>query len=188
MNFELKLGMRTLKTLLAVALCIISLSWFGVDSPFFACIATVFVIQGDKDHSIANAKNRVWGTAFGAIIANILLVIVSFLPYNAYTQAFATCGSIFLLIQIASYFKKPLAIFPGCIVLCAILCTTTNIQMPIIYGIRRTLHTLYGALIGLAVNLYVFPYDPAKEQTDEPTKITETNIHTPEGQLPTQTI
>lgn len=173
MNFEFKLGMRTFKTLLAVALCIISLSWFNVDSPFFACIATIFVIQGDKDHSIANAKNRVWGTAIGASIANLLLVVVSFLPYNAYTQAFATCASIFILIQIASHFKKPFAIFPGCIVLCAILCTTTNIQMPILYGIKRTIHTIYGALIGLGVNLYIYPYDPAQEPSNEPVEIAE---------------
>ena len=156
---KFKIGMRTLKTLLAVAICIISLSWFNVPDPFFACIATIFVIQGDKDNSIANAKNRVWGTAFGAMISNIVLVIFSFLPYNSYVQAIVTCLSIFLLIQVATHFKKPMAIFPGCIVLCAIVCTTTNIQTPVIYGIRRTIHTLYGALIGLAVNLYVCPYD-----------------------------
>ncbi|MGL5677440.1 MAG: FUSC family protein [Cellulosilyticaceae bacterium] len=162
---KFKIGMRTLKTLIAVAICILSLALMGVDSPFFACIATIFVIQGDKDNSINNAKNRVWGTAFGALISNIVLFCLSFLPYNAYVQTIVTCLSIFLLIQVATYFNKPMAIFPGCIVLCAILCTTTNIQTPIIYGIKRTLHTLYGALIGLGVNLYFFPYNP---QVDTP--------------------
>lgn len=160
MKFEFKIGMRTLKTLLAVAICIITLSWFGVESPFFGCIATIFVIQGDKDGSIANAKNRVWGTAFGALISNVVLFLFSFLPYNTYVQTIVICISIFLLIQAGTHFKKPGAIFPGCIVLCAILGTTTNIQTPIIYGIRRTIHTLYGALVGLLVNLYVYPYTP----------------------------
>lgn len=160
---KLKIGMRTLKTLIAVALCILSLALTGEPSPFFACIAAIFVIQGDKDHSINNAKNRVWGTLFGALISNIVLFALSFLPYNAYVQTIVTCLSIFLLIQVSTYFNKPMAIFPGCIVLCAILCTTTNIQTPLLYGIKRTLHTLYGALIGLGVNLYIFPYNPVCE-------------------------
>ncbi|MGL4345453.1 MAG: FUSC family protein, partial [Cellulosilyticaceae bacterium] len=141
MKFKFKMGMRTLKTLLSVAICIITLSWFGVDSPFFACIATIFVIQGDKDDSITNAKNRVWGTAVGALISNIVLFTLSFLPYNTYVQTIVICMSIFLLIQAGTYFDKPGAIFPGCIVLCAILGTTNNIQIPIAYGIRRTIHT-----------------------------------------------
>lgn len=168
MGFQIKLGMRTIKTLIAVAICIISLSFFGVEDPFFACIATVFVIQGDRDGSIKNAKNRVWGTAYASIISNIVLLCLSFLPYNAYVQTLATCLSIFLLIQVALYFNKPAAIFPGCIVICAILCTTTNIHMPLLYGIKRTIYTLYGAVIGLLVNLYVYPYDPANTpQTEE---------------------
>ena len=168
MEIQFKLGMRTAKTLLAVAICIISLAYMGVSDPFFACIATIFVIQGDKDGSVQNAKNRVWGTVFGAVISNIVLAALSFLPYNAYVQAIVTCLSIFLLIQVALYFKKPAAVFPGCIVICAILCTTTNIQMPLLYGIKRTLYTMYGALIGLGVNLYVFPYQkPAEEATKE---------------------
>lgn len=167
MGIQFKLGMRTAKTLIAVAICIISLSYMGVPDPFFACIATIFVIQGDKDGSVQNAKNRVWGTAFGSIISNIVLIALSFLPYNAYVQTIATCLSIFLLIQVALYFKKPMAVFPGCIVLCAILCTTTNIQMPLFYGIKRTLYTMYGALIGLGVNLYVFPYRVAIEKKEE---------------------
>lgn len=163
MKYRFKIGMRTIKTLLAVAICIISLAFMGVPDPFFACIATIFVIQGDKDGSVQNAKNRVWGTLFGSIISNIVFLCLSFLPYNAYVQALAACLSIFLLIQIALYFKKPAAIFPGCIVICAILCTTTNIQMPFIYGIKRTAYTLYGAIVGLVVNLYVYPHHLHKQ-------------------------
>lgn len=167
MGTQLKIGMRTVKTLLAVSICIISLAYMGVPDPFFACIAAIFVIQGDKDGSVQNAKNRVWGTAYGSIISNIVLLALSFLPYNAYVQTIATCLSIFLLIQVAIYFKKPMAIFPGCIVLCAILCTTTNIQMPLFYGLKRTLYTLYGALVGLGVNLYVCPYEKGVEKEAE---------------------
>ncbi|MEG0318938.1 MAG: aromatic acid exporter family protein [Niameybacter sp.] len=160
MGIQFKIGMRTLKTLIAVAICIITLSFVGVQDPFFACIATIFVIQGDKDGSVKNAKNRVWGTAYGSIVSNIVLVCLSFLPYNAYVQTLATCLSIFLVIQMALFFKKPAAIFPGCIVLCAILCTTTNIQTPLLYAIKRTAYTLYGAIVGLVINLYVCPYQP----------------------------
>lgn len=171
MNVKLQLGMRTIKTLLAVAICILTLALLGEDSPFFACIAAIFVIQDDKDGSIANAKNRVWGTAYAAIISNIVLIILSFLPYNAYVQTIVTCLSIFILIQVATHFNKPMAIFPGCIVLCAILCTTTNIQTPVIYGVRRTLHTLYGALVGLGVNLYIYPYSKQQEASEEEVSI-----------------
>lgn len=178
MNFKLKIGMRTTKTLIAVAICILSLALFGEDSPFFACIAAIFVIQGDRTNSIANAKNRVWGTAFGALIANIILISLSMFPYNAYIQTIVTCLSILLLIQVATYFKKPMAIFPGCIVLCAILCTTTNIQTPAIYGLNRTLHTLYGALIGLGVNLYIYPYKPGTELEPDEVSLIEDPIFT----------
>lgn len=153
-----KCGKRTLKTLLAVAFCILSMALLGIKDPFFACIATIFVIQGEKEHSINNAKNRVWGTAIGALISNIVLFILSFLPYNTFIQTLVVCISIFLLIQVANYFQKPMAIFPGCIVICAILCTTSNVQIPLWYGFKRTLHTVYGALIGLGINLYLWPY------------------------------
>ena len=161
-----KPGMRTIKTILAVAITIISCALLGIDSPFFACMATIFVIQSDKDSSINNAKNRVWGTLCGAIISNAVLIILHFFPYNVYIQTFATCISIFLVIQVSNKFQKPLAVFPGCIVVCAILCSSLNLQTPILYGMRRTFQTLFGVLVGLGVNLFICPYTPPKENQD----------------------
>ena len=60
-------GMRTIKTATAAAIC--ALIYFFFDrSPAFACIGAIFGLGANMEHSKLNGGNRLFGTIIGGVI------------------------------------------------------------------------------------------------------------------------
>lgn len=161
-----KVGLRTLKTALAVFLC---LALFP-DTPFFACITTIFCVQDTVSHSFKMAFARGFGTIWGGLIGLIFLSICRFvkeLPFpNLLTTSiiYGLIGvGIIVVIHSLNILKKPACINISCIVFLAI--TTANAdKTPLFYTTNRIIETLFGILIGLLVNRFI---TPPKECTEK---------------------
>lgn len=116
--------------------------------PFFACIGVLVGMEPDASRAIRNVINRNVGTivagVVGGIVAsvtdNILLVSLGVIPY---------------LLVVALLDRKE-SIVPGGIFYFAIVYLTTfdNAWM---YALNRTLGTVIGTLIGLAINFFILP-------------------------------
>ena len=65
-----KIGLRTIKSGIAVFLCLLLLP----DEPFFACITAVIFLQDTFYNSIHMGLNRGAGTIIGAILGLIFLI------------------------------------------------------------------------------------------------------------------
>ncbi|MDT2191533.1 FUSC family protein [Paenibacillus larvae] len=77
MNFIRKLpriGMRNVKTAIAVLLCILILRLFQIESPFYACIAAVITMQNTVEDSYETGINRIIGTLIGAAIGLVFVI------------------------------------------------------------------------------------------------------------------
>jgi len=61
------IGMRTLKTALAVTVSVFLAQFLDLSSPFFAGIAAIIALQGNLVDSFTMARDRMLGTIFGGI-------------------------------------------------------------------------------------------------------------------------
>ena len=68
MIFKQWIGMRTLKTGLAVIITSCLSGTFLISNPFYAVIGTVFAMQNTVKSSFVAGKNRLLGTVLGAVI------------------------------------------------------------------------------------------------------------------------
>lgn len=153
------IGLRTIKTALAVFLCLL----FFPNESFFACLTSVFCVQDTVDNSVNMAINRGLGTILGAIIGLLFLILCRFFTYEIDIYiirkllVYITIASgIIAVIYICNLIKKPGAINISCIAFLAVT-TVHAFGEPILYAANRIVETFFGIFIGLLVNKFVLP-------------------------------
>lgn len=154
-----KIGLRTLKTAIAVFLC---LALFPAE-PFFACMTAVFCVQDTVSNSFKIAFVRGFGTIWGGLIGLIFLYICRFvrvLNFPTLLTTFLIYGviatGVIVVIHSLNILKHPTCINISCIVFLAITTVNAN-RTPIFYTTNRIIETLFGVLIGLLVNRFITP-------------------------------
>jgi len=155
-NSQFHIGMRNMKTALAVVLC--ATMYFLIDrNPTFACIGAVFGMGSDMSTSKLGGGNRLFGTIIGGFIGMFL--------FRIYIVAYPEAGhhplllllvfiGVILLITISQLVKWPGAIQPGSVMLCIIL-FNTPVDTYIAYSMNRILDTAIGVIVALAVNYFL---------------------------------
>lgn len=144
-----KIGMRNLKTSMAVFLCIIIIKLFNMDSPFYACIAAVICMQSSVFDSFTAGKNRMIGTFIGALMGLIFATIKEGNP-------FLVALGIIIVIYTCHLLGKNKSITIACIVFIAIMVNLTD-KTPLIYSTSRLLETFIGIIVSVLVNYFLFP-------------------------------
>ncbi len=154
-----KIGFRTLKTALAVFLCLLLFP----KEPFFACMTSIFCLQNTVKGSYEVGFARAYGTVHGAIIGFLFLLFFKLLWFYS-KIAVVTTFIIYLLISFGiivviytcNLVKRPLSIPLACIVFLGV--TTTHAQTDAVYyALNRIIETFFGLIIGLLVNKYINP-------------------------------
>jgi len=160
MNFTFpKIGLRTIKTALAVFLCLL----FFPSEPFFACLTAVFCIQDTVSNSVKIAINRGLGTILGGVIGLLFLIACRFLTYNIniyivrkFLVYLTIAIGIIAVIYLCNLIKKPGAINISCIAFLAVT-TVHAFGDPVYYTINRIIETLFGIFVALLVNKFILP-------------------------------
>lgn len=155
-----KIGLRTIKTAIAVFLCLALLP----NEPFFACLTSVFCIQDTVENSVKIGKNRGIGTLVGALIGLGVMFAFKAITYNIDSQfikkliiyLFIALGIILVIYSNNVFLKMPGAINITCIAFLAVT-TTHAFGDPIYYAVNRTVETLCGIIIGIVVNITINP-------------------------------
>lgn len=140
------IGLRTIKTIIAVALAALCMEYIFNDTPFFACIGAVVAMERTMATSIKMSVIRNVGTVTGGVTGvcttlltdNIVLLTLGLVP----------------MIYINNRIGKKESIIPGSIVYFAVVYLNTTAGA-FQYGMRRILGTLLGTFIGIAVNYLV---------------------------------
>lgn len=154
-----KIGLRTIKTALAVFLCLLLFP----SEPFFACMTTIFCLQDTSSNSRRMAFIRGFGTILGGSVGLCFLYVCRFakqLIPIAYLGTVCTyliiAIGIIAVIYLLNLIKRQGCIPIACIVFLAV--TTANAdKAPVYYTLNRIIETLFGIVIGLLVNHYVTP-------------------------------
>ncbi|AOY75356.1 hypothetical protein BJL90_05245 [Clostridium formicaceticum] len=71
----MKIGLRTIKTGIAVTVSLVISNMLRIESPFFAAIAAIIAMQPTVSDSWKTGVNRILGTVIGAIVGAIFVAL-----------------------------------------------------------------------------------------------------------------
>ncbi|MCR2044768.1 FUSC family protein [Anaerosalibacter massiliensis] len=145
----MKIGMRTIKTAIAVSLTIFIAQLINLKNPLFAGIAAIIAMQSSVVGSFKAGKNRMLGTVFGAVIG-LFCSLIS--PNNPIVIGLGIMVVIYLL-NLLEWQKS------ASIAAIVFLSITLNQQTGnrLSYSIYRTLDTFVGIIIATFVNFFILP-------------------------------
>lgn len=141
-----KLGMRTFKTGLSVALGMLVSQLLNLRSPVFVVISAIMAMKASVSESFILGKNRMLGTLVGAIVGLLLSYIF---PQNA---IFLGLG-IIVVIYIHNIFNWRESISLSAIVLSVVFMNTETARLS--YAINRTIDTFIGIIVSMLVNYFI---------------------------------
>ena len=160
MNLDVpKVGMRTIKTAVAVVLAylvfvpiglLVPVQYSGGSAPFYACIAAVICMQSSVDQTVNQGISRLIGTAIGGCLGLLLLAMGNLLSSPMIMCLTLGAGTI-LCIWVCNLIKQPSACSISVVVLCVILFNHTGPDR-YSYALNRMFETGVGVMMAVVVN------------------------------------
>lgn len=145
----MKIGMRTVKTAIAVSLTIFIAQIIKLKSPFFAGIAAIIAMQSSVAGSFKTGKSRMLGTVLGAALGLVCSLIS---PTNPIVIGIG----VIVIIHLCNVLEWKKSATIAAIVFLSI----TYNQEPgnrLNYSLYRTLDTFVGIIIATFVNFFILP-------------------------------
>ncbi|QNO14583.1 FUSC family protein [Alkalicella caledoniensis] len=146
---NVKIGMRTVKTALAVTIAITIAYILNLDSPFFVAIAAIITLQGNIVDSVRMGRDRILGTIIGALAG----LAFSYLALgNPIIIGLGIIGLIYVSNLIN--FKKTISI--SSVVFVSIMLDFGGGNL-IYSSLNRVIDTFVGITVAVLVNLAISP-------------------------------
>ncbi|WP_310605125.1 aromatic acid exporter family protein [Anaerosporobacter sp.] len=171
-ELNLKLGLRTIKSAIAVFVCIIiSYLFKNRDAIFFSGVAAIVCMQQTHKESFKTGMYRFLGTFIGGIIGFFVIIIGTFFSkYSNLIDVFVISIGVLLLIYLCNMLRFHLSVSISCIVFLKIVSQyggVTDSVGALLYVFERVAFTLVGVLVAFLVNKYIFPYTQEQEEEKE---------------------
>lgn len=153
-----KVGMRMVKTAIAVGACfLIDIVRGGAGTPIFSAIAAIICMQPFVEHSVEVAFNRVIGTVVGAVFGLLASLLIRSLPMEyLYLESVIVSAAVIPVLYTTVLFKKPGASALAGVVLLSITLSDAG-TLPLTNAIDRSVETIIGIVVSLAVNAVHLP-------------------------------
>lgn len=164
MAFFPRIGMRMIKTAIAVGICfLISSLTGGNGKPIFSAIAAIICMQPYVEHSVDVAFNRIIGTIIGAVFGLIAASVSLYIPpeYD-YVHFLVISLTVIPVLYTTVLLKKPGASALAGVVLLSITLSTGD-STPLMDAVNRSVETIVGILVSLGVNMAHLPRRKEKD-------------------------
>ena len=185
------IGMRTVKTTVAVMLCIVIFPLLTIlskrlpdnpapifrilrfllyrESPIFACIASIIIMQPTVEKSLKLGSSRIVGTIVGGVVGLIFTFIITVLPYKGLPIILVGIGLV-LIITLFNVLGSPKS---TSIALVTFLIIMINIDSrdPMLYAVNRIIDTSIGVFIAVFINKYMTCPNFLRKYINKKTKI-----------------
>lgn len=154
--FRLHIGMRTLKTTMAIILAMVIVDFYGATTSklIFAMLGAMAAVQPTFKESVESCLSQIVGVLFGAM-AGLLLIS---LPIS---HLVATGIGVILVITLYNVLHIQFSPSLACFVV-VMLCTSPGTD-PFSYAFGRIWDTAIGLLVGLLINILIAPYDNSRK-------------------------
>lgn len=152
---NIRIGLRTIKTVAAVILSMILVDQFGTTTSrlIFAMLGAMAVVQPSFKESLDSCLTQIVGVLFGAASG------ILFMNMNLHPLVACGCGMI-LVITAYNFLRIQFSPSLPCLIVVT-LCTADEIA-PVLYAAGRIWDTAIGLGVGMVINTLVFPYDNSK--------------------------
>ena len=159
MKKNYKIGLRSVKTAIAVSLCMLMTYIFKIDEAFIAAFAAIICMQPTYNQTFKSGLNRMFGTVLGGVIGYALLELATFIPlYQSWWNVILAPVCLLIVIYLCNMFNKQPSVSIACIVLlCCIAQPAETINDTFIYVVNRVLTTTIGIVIAMLVNKFLWP-------------------------------
>lgn len=155
-----KVGMRMIKTSIAVFLCFLVDLIRQDGIPFYSAIAAVLCMQSEITDSKEKAKSRIIATIIGGIAGMVFLNIENVLPFivSDWLRYVAISLCLIPILYFTVIIKKPSSSYLSCVVFMCITVVHVDDSHATLFAINRILDTLIGIVISLGVNQFRLPF------------------------------
>ncbi len=154
--FRLHIGMRTLKTTMAIIVAMVIVDFYGATTSklIFAMLGAMAAVQPTFKESVESCLSQIVGVLFGAM-AGLLLISLP-MPHLV-----ATGIGVILVITLYNVLHFQFSPSLACFVV-VMLCTSPGTD-PFSYAFGRIWDTAIGLLVGLLINILIAPYDNSRK-------------------------
>ena len=165
MTLKYKLGLRAIKTAIAVFLCLLISFLLNRSDQLFSSIAAIICMQKTYGKSIEEGLHRLIGTVLGGIIGYLIILFIQLPDYQGILNVFVSPICILLVIYICNVIKKTDSVVIGCIVVLSVITPMDlSVSDKLVYVVDRVLDTSMGIIIAMLVNRFVLPNHNKKIQ------------------------
>ena len=161
------LGMRNIKTVLAVFICVMVFALMGPEfNPLFAAIAAVLTMGPSIENSIETGWNRILGTIFGGAAGLLGIFAANLIPYEFAYVAIIPLG-IMALIYLCNNFNKAGAIVITCVMFLSVMTTYPQDAGSYMLAMLRLLETAFGIIVAFLINRFIKVPECTEKARDE---------------------
>ena len=152
MDPRYKIGMRNIKTAIAVGVCLRFFQILGISDGIIASITAVICMKSSIQNSLLTGMQRVTGTFIGALLAVVTLILIEDTPYHISTLVVLI--GVVLIIYLCNVFKIQASTIISVVVFLIILVGEKDAP-PLIYGIMRLVETIFGIAVTYLINRFI---------------------------------
>ncbi len=153
-----KIGMRAVKSAVAVSICLLLAYLFKEVEGSIACIAAIICMQPTYGKSLRKGIQRTIGTFIGGFVGYLTLVVYHLLPRIDITflSIFILPLCLLIVIYLCNVINYKESVQIGCVVLISVILTyNTQNSSTFFYVVSRVCNTLVGIVVSAVVNRFL---------------------------------
>ena len=149
-----KLGLRIVKSAVAVCLCFFVDLLRGHGTPFYSAIAAIFCMQRDVRSGWKVGLTRVVGSLLGGGYGLLMLLALQNVPLlqSPWAAALALSMGLIPLMYLTVVLERTSATYITCVVYLSVAVIHGADDAPVAFAISRVVDTLLGIFVSLGVN------------------------------------
>ena len=153
-HYHFHIGMRMIKTMLAVLICSM-IGWLRGEMTFFSMIAAIICMQKSTEETLKSSFNRAVGTAIGGVFGVAVLFCETQFHLQRWMPLYLLIVSLLIIPIIVTtlIIHKPSVSGFTSIVFLSIVIYHVDDASPYLYAMNRLLDTIIGVIVALVVNL-----------------------------------
>ncbi|ENZ9221433.1 aromatic acid exporter family protein [Enterococcus hirae] len=158
-----RLGMRTIKSALAVFLCILFFHITDRGLPMIAALSAVFSLRQDLTTTVSFGRSRIIGNSIGGFLGIIYFLVKNYFHNDFLVELFLLPVLVVIVIVVSDGINNNSGIISAIATLLLIALSVPQGESSL-YAIQRVLDTFIGTFIAIGINLFLRPPETEKKE------------------------
>lgn len=158
-----RLGMRTIKSALAVFLCILFFHVTDRGLPMIAALSAVFSLRQDLTTTVSFGRSRIIGNSIGGFLGIIYFLVKNYFHNDFLVELFLLPVLVVIVIVVSDGINNNSGIISAIATLLLITLSVPQGESSL-YAIQRVLDTFIGTFIAIGINFFLRPPETEKKE------------------------